>query len=704
MKIRFVILWFFFLFLGGRPIILKADTIVLSEHQQSYVLGEYAWVYEDKTGELTLEDIVSESYITKFTPSQQKNLSFGYSESTIWVKVQLQNLFPARDDWLFEIGYPVLDEVTFYYKDDYGSWYPVELGDHRPFHQRPMAHRNFIVPLDISDMELKTYYIKCKSRTTLKLPMKLYFGHFFHEQEVRSEMLHGIFYGLMGVMVFYNLFIFFALRDINYLHYVISIFASTLYFTAKSGHAYQYLWPNSIWLGDHFILLTIGAWASTSAIFTQKFLHTKNYSVILSRLLDAINICGALVIVGTFFLDYTIVAIFGTYLLLSETIIILAVAGVCWVKGNKAARYFVLAWSIYMTGTLLLALQTFALVPNNFLTDNAAEIGAALEVILLSLALSDKYALLRKEKEKAQEQLMEAKDDALMLLESKVQERTAELSQRNEEIEAQNEQLRDLNYAFQKQNEHISSSLNYAKRIQHVMLPDRTKIAQAFSESFILFRPRDVVSGDFYWMVESETKTLIAAVDCTGHGVPGSFMSMLGNSILSEIVTVRGIDSPELILDLLHLGVRQTLKQDTTQNRDGMDLALCAVTPSKKLIEFSGAKNPLIYVKNGELQTIKGDKMPIGGRQRENERKFTKHEISYQDAPIVIYLFSDGYQDQFGGEQGRKFMIKRFRKLLLDLHTQSFPVQKRHLEDTFDKWRNGTRQIDDVLVIGLKLQ
>lgn len=290
-------------------------------------------------------------------------------------------------------------------------------------------------------------------------------------------------------------------------------------------------------------------------------------------------------------------------------------------------------------------------------------------------------------------------EDYAMDLERKVEERTAEINHQKEIIE--------------KKNEDITASINYAKHIQRVVLPEESRIAQAFEQSFILFKPRDIVSGDFYWFQEKTTpegreKIIITAVDCTGHGVPGAFMSLIANEILNEIVNEKGILEADKILNELHKSVRKVLKQDQSDNRDGMDMSLCVIDKESKTIEFAGAKNSLIYVQNEEIATLKGDKYPIGGLQHGVERIFTKQFISYKDAPISCYMLSDGYQDQFGGEENKKFHRQMLRELLFQHHQIQMIEQKNVLETTLHQWMKigmpeEEHQIDDILVIGFKL-
>jgi serine phosphatase RsbU (regulator of sigma subunit) len=316
--------------------------------------------------------------------------------------------------------------------------------------------------------------------------------------------------------------------------------------------------------------------------------------------------------------------------------------------------------------------------------------------------------------------LIEAKER----LEKIVEERTAEIKQKNaeleqqkEEIEAQAEDLREANLRIseqshelsltlakvEEQNKDITASINYAKRIQTAVLPSQEKM-KILGHHFVFFRPRDIVSGDFYWAEETENYILWAAADCTGHGVPGAFMSLLGSEMLKEIVKSKKIERPDLILNTLHLEIRATLKQKENNNRDGMDIALCAYCKTESKLLFAGAHNPLIIIKNGEKTVVKGDPMGIGGEQREMQRIFTLHEFPVS-TQTWFYVFTDGFQDQFGGTDGRKFMSKNFRQLLLNISAHGANAQKLLLEESFEGWlmKGKHKQIDDVLVIGVEL-
>ncbi|WP_165823772.1 SpoIIE family protein phosphatase [Pseudochryseolinea flava] len=262
-----------------------------------------------------------------------------------------------------------------------------------------------------------------------------------------------------------------------------------------------------------------------------------------------------------------------------------------------------------------------------------------------------------------------------------------------------------VNKKIDQQNKNIKSSINYAQRIQEAMLPKRDAQQKLLAESFVLFKPRDIVSGDFYWFSEIKSwyspDVVIVAADCTGHGVPGAFMSMIGINALNGIVG-GGMAEPDQILQALDRDIRNALQQDKTGNNDGMDVALCIFRKEKGILEFAGAKNPLVYIQNGKLTQIKGDIHPIGGGKRKHEFTYRKHKVPIEE-PTIVYLFSDGYRDQFGGKEGTKFLSKNFNQLLLDIHQKPMDEQKKILDERIESWKSGHPQTDDIMVIGFKL-
>lgn len=270
------------------------------------------------------------------------------------------------------------------------------------------------------------------------------------------------------------------------------------------------------------------------------------------------------------------------------------------------------------------------------------------------------------------------------------------LHKKNEEIYAQNQQIA-------RQNKEITDSIVYARRIQHAILPPQEIITQILSEHFILFKPRDIVSGDYYWMTQIQNKIIITAADCTGHGVPGAFMSLLGITFLHEIVHEKQITQSDKILHELRERIIESLNKSgrTEDYKDGMDMALCVIHKDSLTLDYSGAYNPLYIIRNGDLIELKADKMPVGLSEKSHEI-FSIHSQKLEKND-TLYMFSDGYVDQFGGPQNRKFMSKQFKELLCSIQQEPMETQKEILDTTIETWRGDTKQIDDIIVIGLKI-
>ncbi len=295
--------------------------------------------------------------------------------------------------------------------------------------------------------------------------------------------------------------------------------------------------------------------------------------------------------------------------------------------------------------------------------------------------------------------LLKMKDELAeteMILEKKVEERTEEVVRQKDEIEDQRLKLEDLY-------KDVTDSIRYAKRLQYSILPPDVVKNTLFPSSFVLFKPKDIVSGDFYWMYKIGNKHLFASVDCTGHGVPGAFMSLVGANGLNSAVKEHALHTPGEILDDLNKYAHESLykKDDENAVRDGMDIALCALDYDNMNVEFSGAYNPLYIIRKGEILITKGDKFAIGSFDP-GSKNYETHNIPIKKGDL-LYVFSDGYADQFGGLKGKKFMYRQFRDTLLSIKDMPMDEQKQVLDQKIETWKGSYEQVDDILIIGVHI-
>lgn len=284
----------------------------------------------------------------------------------------------------------------------------------------------------------------------------------------------------------------------------------------------------------------------------------------------------------------------------------------------------------------------------------------------------------------------------------KLVERSLEIS--SYELTINNRKLAELNRQVEEKNSDLLSSIRYAKMIQEAILPPESVFKSLLRDHFIFYRPKEIVSGDFYWIEEFKEQIMVAAVDCTGHGVPGAFMSIVGHNLLTSAVRQNQLTKPDEILNLMNDGVNSTLRQtnDELSIKDGMDMALLNIDLKKMSLQYAGAYNPVYLFRDKKLFETKADKFPVGITFKENFNKFTNHKIPLQKGD-VLYIFTDGFADQFGGPFGKKFKYDQYKSLLMDIHQLPCEKQKEKLETTLNDWMGDLVQIDDVLIMGIKI-
>ncbi len=687
------------------------EKVVLLPHIECFI---------DTSKSLDFESVSSQFYDELFAP-HEKNI--GFTENAVWFRFTISTDPNIDKKWWFEVEYPLLDSVEMFAVSDSGEVRNVLAGDFLPFDSREVDHRNFIFPIELEGGNTYTYYFRVRSTSSLDLPIKLWKTQAFIENNTKSYGGLGLYYGVIFVMMLYNLFLFFTLRDKNYIYYVLIISSIGLFQFTFNGLGYEFLWGNSPYWNNKAIAFFIALMGFNLMNFTRNFLDMQRFSKVANRIMLVFQFISLGICLLVFFLPYYIVSKVVIILGLLEITMAIVAGVIGLAKGFKPARFFLIAWVAFLSGMFAQALRSMGVLPNNFVTMYSGQIGSAIEVILLSIALADRIntmkstianqkldqEIFKREQEEEKKRIAEQQKEDL---EIQVQQRTAEIVQQNHEIQAQRDKLKEgsdqLRHAItelSKTNRNIKNSIQYAQRIQNSILPTQNNMGKYLpKEHFVFYKPRDIVSGDFYWLANLNGYCYLVVADCTGHGVPGALMSVIGSSLLTQIVDTKHINSPSEILNQLNQSVEDMLNQGVNgmgTSRDGMDLVLLRIDYPNKKIVYSGAKMSVFTVKDEEVEEHKCDKFPIGGGQYKRRTDYCEKEIDISNQ-LSIYIPTDGFLDQFGGENNRKFSKKRFKETLKEVQSVPMHDQQIVFESKFQNWKQEYRQIDDVTVMGIQ--
>lgn len=698
---------------------LSPAPVLLKSTRDLMMIGQQTAFLEDPDGNMQLADILQPENQAKFRVHDREVFARPGTPSAFWFKFTVQN-HTEEDAWM-EVGTTYAWYIDFYAPDSAGQYtFHHRTGSMLPNETKLYDVNLYWFPVNKAfDTASKTYYIRVVEGLAFELPLQVGTIRSLSKNKDINDYLSAGFVGLMLIMILYNLFLYLSTRDHIYGLYIGYLFLMMVAMTYATSYPFilelDLGFLNRQNLNQYFIWWHAPAYFFVGT-FCIKYLNLSAQKGPFARNLIIGLLVLMLCVLAPLSLIVTLPAIINFFqlsvLLLYFTCIITAYYFVF--KGDKQARFYAIGWTLMIGFVFVFFTVVNGLVEFNPFTRNTLYIGTSLEVWMFSLALGDRMNIIRREKEQAQAENFRLIEEQKITLERKVHERTKALYEANAEMQAINEELnstlevvRENKAVIEAKNENITASINYAKRIQRAILPAQEDFRKYFDEYFVLFKPTEIVSGDFYYFHQKEDKIIAAAIDCTGHGVPGALMTMLASATLDEIIQNRDITRPDLILNELHKGIRKSLRQTETDNRDGMDLVMLAFDrQTPKVVEFAGAKNSLIYFQHQQLHQLKGDRMPIGGDQREQARVFTLHTIALKaDQPAVFYLFTDGYQDQFGGPNQRKFMIANLRLLLEAVHQLPLEQQSAQLDQTIVQWieEGHEKQMDDILIIGLKV-
>lgn len=688
-----LIIFTFLLFVSGICLhAQEAPLLELKDGMQPVSMGPYLELYEDASAAESFDEIRASA---KFKPGTSDFPNFDITSSAVWVRFRLRN--NSGQEWLIQCLDAMITQGEFYEPDSAGNYSRRSFSLADRARDREFKGSLMLQSLHLRKGETKTYYYRLLSEAPLQVNFKAGSKERFFTFSSRYHLLNGLYYGLILLMIMYNLFLFVTNRDRVYIYYVLYAAGNGLFMCYLNG--FQVYMPSFVsWILLHhpsFMPANLGLF---SCLFTLRFLDSKTNTPKLHRvfvwmMIITMSLVVALSLAGFSRESLRVIQVSGMML----SVLGLLTGIVVYKKGYKPAAYYLLGFGVYLISLLVYILSDLGAVPFNTFTHNGLMAGSAFELFILSFAIGDKINRFKKEKEKAQLAALEAAQEnerivreQNTMLEQKVNERTQEIRLQKTIIEEKNKDILD--------------SLHYAKRIQRALLASDSLLQKNLPEHFVLYKPKDIVSGDFYWGAETENgKFLLLTGDCTGHGVPGAFMSLLNISILHELVTGMKRNRPDEILNMQRDAIVMALNPEGSEevSRDGMDCSLCSFDLRQRKMEFACANNPVWIFRNGEIIASRPDKFPVGIHEGEKQ-PFTLQQTELLPGDI-IYAFTDGFADQFGGPKGKKFKYSQLKEKLLAIHSLPMNEQKEKLEKIFDDWRGNLEQVDDVLVIGIRI-
>lgn len=694
------------------------NVIEFSDEKEIFSIGKDVHFYIDHNNTMKIDEIKTKS----FEKSTQEVLNFGNNSFTVWIKFKIQNKTDKILILSAESG--ILDAINVYRIDENNTMFAAnETSAHFPMSTREFPYNYFLFELPINQGKTNEFYVKIQT-DFFQVPIRVGTAKSFLISNHKIDFIEGIYFGICLVIFLYNLFLYISVRDKLYLYYIFQVFFTGIMMLQLLGYFYELPIDGLYHINKYGAIFPALA-MFFATLFVISFLELRKRLPIFYYLVVFISSISVLVMIFSLSLHNYWGSVTNQANGMFAAIVIIIASAVLYKRGFKQAKFFLLAWGGYMFFLIIFILQAASFLPTNWFTSGAFQFGSATEMLLLSLALADRINIYKKNTEKAQAEIILQTQENVRLvaqqnetLEKKVEERTFEIQQINEELQVQSEELQQQKEEIEQtlevvnmqklliedKNNDIIASITYAKRIQNAILPVRSKIKSVFADSFVIYKPKDIVSGDFFWCSKQEDLVFLAVADCTGHGVSGAFMTLIGNNLLNQIIIEHKITSVSKILFELDKLLCETLQQNDENAlvNDGMDISMLLYHKNIDKIYYSSAKRPLFYFLNGEFFEIKGSKYPIGSSHFDN-KVFDEHIINISN-DISLYLFTDGYVDQFGGAKNTKLMRKNFKNLLINNQNQSFSQQKNILSDYFENWRGVQKQTDDVLVMGIKVK
>lgn len=621
-----------------------SPTLILEPGKVSFIAGPCLEYLEDKEGTWTISDIERPEMAEKFIQYGKEVVNFGFATSTYWLKFTVKNTHPEVTSWILEIGYPHLDTFSLFFPDGKGGYREKRSGDLIPFTEREINHRLFLFKLQIPTGGSQEIFMKVKTESSLQVPITIWEPIHYSENVYREELGYGIYYGIMIVMVFYNLFLFLSIRDRATLYYVLYIGTFGFGVMSLNGVPTQFFWYQWPLFANKILLVSLFLALATMCLFSRTYLNTKIHAPRIDKAIVFLMMFGFICSVACVFIHYELGVKLVAVLGVSCPIPTFIAGIICWRKGGIAARFYLIAWILLLIGILVLALRNFGVLPSVFFTEYAVQIGSALEVILLSLGLADRINVMKRERFLAQQEALSAQEEVVQQLremdflkdkmnrslEEKVIKRTEELSQAMKALETKNDQLKETTQA-------LWGEMELAKRIQTVLLPKKPAIPGYEISAYMA--PAEEVGGDYYDIIHSHGKDWIVIGDVSGHGVPAGLVMMMVQTAIHVTVGQDACLSPARLLSAINRTITGNIQM---MNDDKyMSIMVMAVHEEGRLL-FSGLHQDILVFrqKTRELEVVETNGIWLG--LSEDIGGLLRDDLLVIHQGDMVFMFTDG--------------------------------------------------------------
>lgn len=658
----------------------KEHTVVLQGYQLKYYIND--------SGDSTVTQIHEK--LSKFKPIQSDMVNLGFERKDVWFYFETKNQSPKRLERLLRISNPIIDEIDIYKRIGKTSYVLVgRSGDQRPFAWRYNGNRELIIPLKMEPHAVNGYLFRINNGGE-----QFYFQTSIEKESTlqitngKKQVFYGLLFGVMFFIIVLNLFVGMIFKQ--RIAYLYTIYGATFTLLQLSllGFGTTLLWKDQFYLSNHAnpILATVSVLFFLR--FSYVFLELDKHIPKIKPIVQIFQISLLINLILSFIPGFTFIncALVVNALTLLLNLFIIYPLIVSLKSGSSTAKSYLLAFSVLQISVFAFVLRNFGLLPNSFLAENGLQIGTAVEMTILTFGILQRFKSINDDAIRTLAETNQLKENINQQLEVEVALRTHEIRMQRNELEVKNEE--------------ITSSIEYAKRIQFALLPSLNSIQKTVPKLEISYHPKDIVAGDFYWFKTIQINELdwhfIAVADCTGHGVPGAMMSVLCMNALDESSRLLNDANPAELLHLVNNYLHHYLATDGMQLADGMDISMVCFQSNTRTLRYSGANNPLWYFQGNEIHVIAATKRPVG--KSESVLPFEMHEINYHPT-FRFLLFSDGCIDQFGALSGKKLKTPGFKNMALEHQSENLYMHFQSIEKALFDWKGTEEQLDDICFI-----